>query len=464
MKEDGNSPNNSSSPRDISICNECGSNPWKYRCPGCSIRTCSLPCVNSHKRRSGCTGKRNRAEFVPLSQFDDNLLLSDYTFLEETKRFAESARRKIGNFRDRFKLPDELRKLRYAVRRRRVCLLFFPRGMSKRESNQSMYDARTNSIFWTIELRFHGTDVVMIHHRVDEHVSLLSVLGKHLEPAPWNHKLRPFCDVPPDDLKLFIRKNPKGKKSTFRKLDINSPLSCQLRNILILEYPLIFVYLPSHEHDFEVETIGKPLARKAVSVTSDDFQSHKGTLFREVEFEEGDMASYTRVTDQMDCEKPEATSVDVPSDATAFSDTKFAEAPSKEDIDVDFTNEHMQKVTNGDCGHLDGEEQMVFAPSSPQISEDGFCFEQELTDVYSDLIGEINPDDFLCLDAGYNDADYLGDASWCFMEEGKENVSKEGNHYNMNLHVVEEGRDDAILPVCQPCGEVELEEGEIPCL
>lgn len=59
-----------------SLCDECRSNPWKYRCPGCSIKSCSLPCVKSHKARTNCTGKRNRTDFVPLSQFDDNVLIS----------------------------------------------------------------------------------------------------------------------------------------------------------------------------------------------------------------------------------------------------------------------------------------------------------------------------------------------------------------------------------------------------
>lgn len=61
-----------------SLCEECGLNPWKYRCPGCSIRTCALPCVKAHKQRTSCTGKRSRAEPIPISQFNDDLLLSGF--------------------------------------------------------------------------------------------------------------------------------------------------------------------------------------------------------------------------------------------------------------------------------------------------------------------------------------------------------------------------------------------------
>lgn len=59
-----------------SVCEECKLNPWKYKCPGCSIRSCGLACVKAHKKRTGCTGKRKLTDFVPLSKFDDNLLLS----------------------------------------------------------------------------------------------------------------------------------------------------------------------------------------------------------------------------------------------------------------------------------------------------------------------------------------------------------------------------------------------------
>ena len=60
------------------LCEECKSNPRKYKCP---IHSCSLPCVKAHKARTGCTSKRNHTQFVPLSQFDDNILLSGTSLL-----------------------------------------------------------------------------------------------------------------------------------------------------------------------------------------------------------------------------------------------------------------------------------------------------------------------------------------------------------------------------------------------
>ena len=68
------------SPKHPPLCKECKSNLSKYTRPGCFVRSCSLPCVKAHKQHTRCTGKRQRTQFFPLAQFDDNLLLSGNFF------------------------------------------------------------------------------------------------------------------------------------------------------------------------------------------------------------------------------------------------------------------------------------------------------------------------------------------------------------------------------------------------
>uniref|UniRef100_A0A8R7PA51 HIT-type domain-containing protein n=1 Tax=Triticum urartu TaxID=4572 RepID=A0A8R7PA51_TRIUA len=107
---------------------ECGEQPWKYQCPGCSRLTCSLPGVQAHKRRTACSGKRARTVPVPLAQFDDNQLLSDYNLLEETSMVRESAHRLLSGFGHNFEerhgaqLPPWLTFLRKAAEHRGVRL------------------------------------------------------------------------------------------------------------------------------------------------------------------------------------------------------------------------------------------------------------------------------------------------------------------------------------------------------
>lgn len=66
-----------------------------YRCPGCFERTCSLSCCKVHKEKSGCSGKRNRVGYVPLYQFNDSTLSSDYHFLEDVLAKSERGKRLI---------------------------------------------------------------------------------------------------------------------------------------------------------------------------------------------------------------------------------------------------------------------------------------------------------------------------------------------------------------------------------
>ncbi|OMO67628.1 Zinc finger, HIT-type [Corchorus olitorius] len=368
------------------VCEECKIKESKYKCPGCSCRTCSLPCVNAHKSRTGCSGKRNITSFVPMSQFDDNLLLSDYNLLEETKRVAESARRirsKLGcSYPFYFQLPNYLKALRKAAASRRTKLLFLPPGMSKRETNQTRINTRKKFISWTIEWRFHSTDVVLLDHGVHENTILSSVIENHLKPGPWNHPLRPFCQEQLDCLKFFIRKYPKGSKSPFRELDIKAPIRQQLADTVILEYPVIHVFLPSEKYDFEVVRENYPITYRSAGKESGaaDNEIPKGVTFKEEEIVEDDSSLEPKVFDLM---KNQATTSPIHQNKCekAFSDSVLSSSMRAEVGNKVNSSSNTKEV--GDFQEMD------------------FDFDQGLIDAYSDLIAEINPDDFLDLEGEF---------------------------------------------------------------
>jgi len=56
----------------VFYCSTCKVELSKYKCPGCSARSCSITCVKEHKVQTGCTGRRNRAAFIPISSFTEN--------------------------------------------------------------------------------------------------------------------------------------------------------------------------------------------------------------------------------------------------------------------------------------------------------------------------------------------------------------------------------------------------------
>lgn len=375
------------SAKDPTLCEECKANPSKYKCPGCSARSCSLPCVKAHKQRAGCTGKRNQTQFVPLSQFDDNLLVSDYNLLEEVKRVAESAQRArtklCGNAH--FKLPFHLNSLRSAAASRRTKLLLLPNGMSKREKNRTRYDKRKKSIFWTIEWRFHSTDVILQDHGVNENMNLYSIIENHLKPGPWNHQLRQFCEEQLDCLKFFIRKYPKGPRSPFRELDVKIPIKQQLANIVILEYPVIYVFLPSHSFDFEVIKDANPVTHKPELKDFGSNPSPQGVPFKEEEIEDDSNSSDPHVYDLM-------------KNVSSSPMHQFPHWNSRSEKATNNSSERplLARVATGNSSHSSSN---TNEPGVSDLME--FDFDQGLMDAYSDLMAVINPDDFLDLEGEF---------------------------------------------------------------
>ena len=67
----------------------CAAQLAKYTCPGCATLTCSAPCASAHKRATGCSGARNKAQYVPLNEYTWGKMMDDYTFLEDMGRKVE---------------------------------------------------------------------------------------------------------------------------------------------------------------------------------------------------------------------------------------------------------------------------------------------------------------------------------------------------------------------------------------
>ncbi|KAI4297838.1 hypothetical protein L6164_037703 [Bauhinia variegata] len=194
-----------------------------------------------------------------------------------------------------FKLPYHLKALRNAAGSR-TKILFFDTLVFKQK--WCLYNFfRKKFISWTIEWRFHSTNIVLHDHVVNENCSFSSIIEKHLKPGPWNHPLLPFCDEQLDSLKLFIRKYPKfGPKSPFKGLDMKAPIRQQLANVVILEFPIIHVFLP-YGINFEVIKDVSPIIPKSLQKDQEGNQSPEGLSFREEEID--DKSSGPQVLDLM---------------------------------------------------------------------------------------------------------------------------------------------------------------------
>ena len=73
-------------------------NPPKYRCPRCSIRTCSLPCTRRHKLWSQCSGVRDPAAYLKRNELaTESAFDRDFNFITGIERTLERAERDVDN-------------------------------------------------------------------------------------------------------------------------------------------------------------------------------------------------------------------------------------------------------------------------------------------------------------------------------------------------------------------------------
>ena len=75
------------------LCEVCSDKEYKYQCPRCEQKTCSLECCRRHKELAECSGQRDKTKYVPKEEFDERSFLSDYRFLEEHARLIDAAAR-----------------------------------------------------------------------------------------------------------------------------------------------------------------------------------------------------------------------------------------------------------------------------------------------------------------------------------------------------------------------------------
>lgn len=133
----------------------------------------------------------------------------------------------------------------------------------------------------------------------------------------------------------------------FRKLNIGAPIKDQMSGLSMVEYPVIYVYLPSHDCNLNVEDVAYMKFTTKLEANAETEHSpnpQKGILFEE-EIMDDDDTSDSKVLDL-----------------------------KKTAMQVDISPEKLSSLVG--C----------------------FEFEQDLKAVYSDIAGELNPDDFLCFD------------------------------------------------------------------
>ncbi|EJD74354.1 hypothetical protein LOAG_18318 [Loa loa] len=80
-------------PQPIRLCDMCHNDSWKYRCPRCSFRTCSLLCSKEHKVKYDCSGERDKSFDVikRLVDYSSSVAVDDEKFLSTITKSLSNA-------------------------------------------------------------------------------------------------------------------------------------------------------------------------------------------------------------------------------------------------------------------------------------------------------------------------------------------------------------------------------------
>ncbi|VDM07862.1 unnamed protein product [Wuchereria bancrofti] len=89
------------------LCDMCHNDSWKYRCPRCSFRTCSLPCSKEHKVKYDCSGERQKSFDIikRLVDYSSSVAVDDEKFLNSVTTSLNSA----ADHLDHINTPDSVR-------------------------------------------------------------------------------------------------------------------------------------------------------------------------------------------------------------------------------------------------------------------------------------------------------------------------------------------------------------------
>ncbi|KAJ8366639.1 hypothetical protein AAFF_G00348170 [Aldrovandia affinis] len=234
--------------RKISLenCGTCGTGEAKYRCPRCLKRSCSLSCVKKHKSESGCSGVRDKTAFVPVSKFDEFNLLSDYRFLEDTSRLADSAQRDPCILRPQ--TPKYAKVLRQQAFRLNLQLKLLPPGFSKRRENSTFYHKKQGLFFWHLKLLFPQSSAEYTERRVADNQTLQQILAPYIHPTESEpvrrQRLKVYTHAPPHHVKVFMKaENRRSNAVRYHELDLQKTLRDNLRFKVVIEYPVIHIVL-----------------------------------------------------------------------------------------------------------------------------------------------------------------------------------------------------------------------------
>jgi hypothetical protein len=152
-----------------SPCQVCQTNPFKYKCPKCGKKTCSLFCVKQHKKNENCSGQKDKFNLSSnLHEFGDKELFQDIKFLNEGLQVTNNSSKKLFNMLDDEQRREKEKKNKYKKKNikkiRNINLHCSPMIMTRFSQNQTFVNFKDKIVFWTIKF------IILTENEKFEHI------------------------------------------------------------------------------------------------------------------------------------------------------------------------------------------------------------------------------------------------------------------------------------------------------
>uniref|UniRef100_A0A8D8XUJ3 Box C/D snoRNA protein 1 n=1 Tax=Cacopsylla melanoneura TaxID=428564 RepID=A0A8D8XUJ3_9HEMI len=247
--DDNSSHAEDKTPPRLGYCEVCAIDPAKYTCPKCELKTCCLNCINIHKKELECDGVRNKVKFVQMQKFSSLELQNDFNLLEQVSNSLFKYKRdpvKNSGFLSYNNLPYPLHILRKYAFMRKTQLRYLPKLFSKHKVNSSC--VYKNKLYWRVEWVFVSANVKHVDVKLIDSTRLCVAMKTHLE----NPDLAFYKSAGTNGL-LVLMKVEKSPK--YYMLDNSLSIAENLRNKVILEFPIFHVIFSYEKDMFDIEDV-----------------------------------------------------------------------------------------------------------------------------------------------------------------------------------------------------------------
>lgn len=195
-------------------CEICKQNEFKYTCPRCLVKTCSVKCVKNHKEKLNCSGIKDKfLKCRNIKEIDENNFYKDVSFINESINGVNVANKKIYHLSHNDENVTEKKHKnlkRLAKKFRNVNFICCPNILQRFKENKSYCDAPNKKFYWSVKFIFVISDETKYEHLFtnvfDDIDFTLNTMLDHLKDniKDVDAKLLPYVSYPDWEKKIKI--------------------------------------------------------------------------------------------------------------------------------------------------------------------------------------------------------------------------------------------------------------------